>query len=80
MVIVGRLVRFKGHRYAIDCMPTLLQRFPGLKLVIVGSGPIESELGQQVAALGLGESVVLEGYRPNAHDYMRASDVVLVPT
>jgi glycosyltransferase involved in cell wall biosynthesis len=80
LVIVGRLVPFKGHRYLLDCMPTLLQRFQRLRLVIVGSGPLENDLRREIAARGLEASVLMEGYRPNAHDYMRASDVVLVPS
>jgi glycosyltransferase involved in cell wall biosynthesis len=80
LMIVGRLVRFKGHRHAIDCMPELVKRFPNIKLVIVGSGPIENELRRQIAERGVGANVVMEGYRPNAHDYMRASDLVLVPS
>jgi glycosyltransferase involved in cell wall biosynthesis len=80
LVIVGRLVGFKGHRHALACMPVLIQRFPGLRLVIVGSGPIEAQLRSEIASRGLQEHVTLAGYRPNAHDYMRASDVVLVPS
>jgi glycosyltransferase involved in cell wall biosynthesis len=80
LVIVGRLVPFKGHRYMLDCMPALTQRFPNLRLVIVGSGPIEAQLRQEIATRGLENSVIMAGYRPNAHDYMRASDVVLVPS
>jgi glycosyltransferase involved in cell wall biosynthesis len=80
LVIVGRLVRFKGHRYILDCMPALRARFPGIRLVIVGSGPLEDQLRQEIAARGLEDSVTLAGYHPNAHDYMRASDVVLVPS
>ena len=80
LVIVGRLVKFKGHRYALDCLPALIARFPRLRLVIVGSGPIEGELRREISARGLDAHVNLEGYRPNAHDYMRASDVVLVPS
>jgi glycosyltransferase involved in cell wall biosynthesis len=80
LVIVGRLVKFKGHRHALACMPKLVERFPGIRLVIVGSGPIEAELRSEIAARGLQANVTLEGYRPNAHDYMRASDIVLVPS
>jgi glycosyltransferase involved in cell wall biosynthesis len=80
LVIVGRLVSFKGHRHALACMPALIERFPRLRLVIVGSGPIEAELRTEIDRRGLQEHVTLEGYRPNAHDYMRASDVVLVPS
>jgi glycosyltransferase involved in cell wall biosynthesis len=80
LVIVGRLVKFKGHRHALECMPRLIERFPRLRLVIVGSGPIEDDLRREIAARGLEANVTLEGYKPNAHDYMRASDVVLVPS
>jgi glycosyltransferase involved in cell wall biosynthesis len=80
LLIVGRLVRFKGHRHALECMPRLIERFPRIRLVIVGSGPIEAELREEIAARGLQANVTLEGYRSNAHDYMRASDIVLVPS
>jgi glycosyltransferase involved in cell wall biosynthesis len=80
LVIVGRLVKFKGHRYALECMSKLVEQFPRLRLVIVGSGPIEADLRGEITARGLAANVTLEGYRPNAHDYMRASDVVLVPS
>jgi glycosyltransferase involved in cell wall biosynthesis len=80
LVLVGRLVRFKGHRFALDALSRLAPKHPTLKLVIVGSGPIEGEIREQVRSLGLEERVVFTGNKPNAREYMRASDIVLVPS
>jgi rhamnosyl/mannosyltransferase len=46
LLTVGRLVGYKGHRYLIEAMKNL-----NATLWIVGSGPLESELRAQAAAI-----------------------------
>ena len=78
--ITGRLVPLKGHRYAIEAVHLLKDRFPGLGLVIVGTGPAEQELKSQVQALGLGAQVAFAGFSTQVLSYMQASDVVAIPS
>ena len=52
---IGRLERYKGHHRVIAAFPYVLEREPGASLMIIGSGPYETELRQQVENLGLGE-------------------------
>lgn len=80
LVLVGRLVGFKGHRFALDAMTRVVREVPEAKLVIVGSGPLEEEIRSQVRAAGLEANVELVGYRRDAREFMAASDVVLVPS
>lgn len=80
LTVIGRLIPWKGHRFVLKVMPDLLRRFPDLCLVVVGRGALEGDLRAQVRALGIEEHVRFEGYQRNVHDYMRASDVVLVPS
>jgi glycosyltransferase involved in cell wall biosynthesis len=80
LLVLGRLVAVKGHRFALAALARLVAAFPDIVLVFVGAGPLEAALQREVAARGLARHVRFEGFRPDAHDYLRASDVVLVPS
>jgi glycosyltransferase involved in cell wall biosynthesis len=60
LVAAGRLVREKGFSTLIEAVA--LVDDPALRLVIVGKGPDEQRLRQQIAALGMGERISLPGY------------------
>lgn len=80
LIIVGRLVGFKGHRFAIQALPGLLKKFPELKLVIVGEGEERESLQGLVGNLQLGDAVEFVGYQTNVFEWMNQSDVVLLPS
>ena len=77
---VGRLVPLGSHRRLIEQMPALLARWPALRLVIVGGGPLETELAAQVAALGLQDSVLLASQRSDVSDLLPAFDIFAMPS
>jgi len=58
---VSRFESFKGLNYLIEAMPTILKRFPYLRLVLVGDGCDMSNLKQLVAKMGLQEQVIFTG-------------------
>ncbi len=80
IVSVGRLVPWKGFGALIDVMPRIIKKFSDVKLMIIGSGPLEKELERRVEELGLSEHVVLSGKLPRVimHRYLRASDVFVL--
>lgn len=80
IIIVGRLVPYKQHRTVIQVLPELAKRFPRLKLIIVGSGPLESELRSFADHAGVADMIVWTGYKTNIHDYIKASDILVVPS
>jgi glycosyltransferase involved in cell wall biosynthesis len=65
LVSVGALVERKGFHRVIECLPELLQKWPGLRFLIVGGASSEGDtrraLEQQVAELGLGHAVIFLG-------------------
>jgi len=65
LVSVGALIRPKGHLTLIRAFAKIAPRHPGLKLYILGEGPLRSELESLVHQLKLGELVQLPGKRPN---------------
>ncbi len=63
---------------------TLLQAFARVRrvrpcrLVILGEGQLRPQLEAEVAALGLGDDVLLPGFVPNPYPYMRAASLFVL--
>ena len=59
---VGRLIPAKGFDVALTAVASLRARFPGLRLIIAGDGPMRRELETMAAELGLGHAVDFRGW------------------
>ncbi len=81
VLIVGRVVERKGHRYLVEAMPRILKRFEDAKLVVVGDGPLLQEVKSLAAEKGLGNSVLFPGRVPvkELPLYYAACDVFCLP-
>ncbi|MEU7647648.1 glycosyltransferase [Streptomyces huasconensis] len=75
VVCVGRLCRQKGQDILLRAWPSVTERVPGARLVLVGDGPDAARL--RAAA---DPSVVFAGAAPDAADWYRAADVVVLPS
>lgn len=78
--IVGRLQRWKGMHVLVEAMPKILQRYPDAHCVVVGGKHyLEPDylnyLEERIAALGLGDQVILAGLQRNVPEWMQAMDV-----
>jgi glycosyltransferase involved in cell wall biosynthesis len=62
LVLVGRLRRYKSIDVAIRALPDLLRAVPGLRLSIVGSGPMAGALRHLAEELGVAEAVCFHGF------------------
>ena len=67
----------KALTVLIDAAALLVERHPGLKVVIVGHGPQQPELERRIAELGLERTVVLAGHRDDVPDLIRGFDVAV---
>lgn len=61
VLFVGRLAEKKGVKYLIDAV----KRIDNVELVIVGDGPLNHELKEQVTQLGISEKVQFLGAKPH---------------
>ena len=80
VLTVGRLTVMKGHRHLLDAVPGLLERFPGLAVVVLGGGHLHEQLAAQAAALGVAGAVHLPGHRSDARLLLDAADVFVLPS
>ncbi len=77
---VGRLVALKNHALLIAQMPILLRKYPELRLVLIGDGPLVDVLREQAATLGVGDRVILTRARSDIVDLLPAFDVFALPS
>ncbi|KEQ18297.1 glycosyltransferase [Endozoicomonas numazuensis] len=77
---IGRLVEIKGHAVMIDALSDIIRQYPNAAVAIIGWGEEEQNLRQQIARLGLQDSVFLLGKREEAIKYVRAFDVFTLPS
>ena len=80
LVIAGRLVGFKGHRYALKALNLLKKDYPDILLIVLGIGELENELKELINELGLNKNVSFLGFSSEVENYMHYSDVVLIPS
>jgi glycosyltransferase involved in cell wall biosynthesis len=78
--MVGRLSREKGHTYLIAAMPEILTIAPEARLIIVGSGPDEQKLKEQVKSLRVAKNVEFVGYTRQVIAELARMDVLFVPS
>jgi len=76
--VVGTVANFKehkGHRFLLEAADRVRREIPGARFVLVGSGPLETEIRRQVAKLSLQDAVVFAGFREDAWRAASAFDV-----
>lgn len=80
IVLPGRLIKLKGHIYAMQMLALLKKSHPGAVLHFYGSGPFQNEIESEISRLQLNDSVRLHGYVHNVLDEIRKSDFAVLPS
>ncbi|MEK6250353.1 MAG: glycosyltransferase family 4 protein [Actinomycetota bacterium] len=82
VLLVGRLVYEKGFQLALEAMPGVIQRVPGTRFLVAGSGTHEAELRRQAEGLGLMEHGTFLGWIGDdvLHSLYPIADICVVPS
>jgi glycosyltransferase involved in cell wall biosynthesis len=75
---VGRMVPVKGHSILIDAFAQLRGHLPHAELRIVGGGPLEDELKEQVRKAGLNGCIRIEGLNHRIADVLQELDIFVM--
>jgi glycosyltransferase involved in cell wall biosynthesis len=73
---VARLVEQKDQRALIDAAPAVLERFPDVRFVVVGDGPLRAELERRAAGLPF----EFTGPRDDVPELLAGFDVFAFPS
>ena len=77
ILCTGELNENKNQKTLISASAMLKDKIPSLKVLLAGNGPKEQELREQIASLGLQDTVVLLGYRTDLERVVPAVDIVV---
>lgn len=82
LISVGRLVPWKGFLTLIAIMPKILVKYPSTKLLIVGDGPEENNLADQIKENNLEKSIIMLGRleQLKLFKYLRTADLFILNT
>lgn len=82
VLLVGRLVYEKGFQLALDALPDVIEKVPGVRFLVAGSGTHEGELKAQAERLGLSQQGAFLGWIGDdaLHSLYRIADLCVVPS
>lgn len=78
VIQVARLDHLKDHPTAIRTMARLAEQIPGSRLLLVGAGPEQSRIEQEIAKHNIAGNVQLLGLRSDVSRLLAAADVFLL--
>jgi glycosyltransferase involved in cell wall biosynthesis len=76
--MVARLQPVKGHRFFLEAAARVIRKEPKARFVLVGDGPLKSDIEGQAANLGLQGRLRLLGDRPDAARLAASFDLLVL--
>jgi L-malate glycosyltransferase len=78
IIMVARLHPVKGHTIAFHAFQKVVERFPNVKLLLLGDGDLLDELKYLAKELGIENKVLFLGFKENVHSYLSISDLEIL--
>ncbi len=76
----GRMVTEKNQADLIDALPVLRQRWPGLRCLFIGDGPLRPALEERAGRLGLSDACLFTGTRRDIAELYSLLDLFVLPS
>lgn len=80
VVMVGRIVKEKGHAKAIDAFKLVLDKVPQAQLHFYGNGTLQESLQSKIDSLGLGASIMFKGFTDNINEVFSSAALSVLPS
>ncbi|UOR13801.1 glycosyltransferase family 1 protein [Halobacillus amylolyticus] len=77
---VGRFAQQKNHLFLIDVFAKLTKVHPNTRLILVGDGPLKSQIKEKITELGIESKVKVLGVRKDIHRLLQAYDLFVFPS
>lgn len=76
----ARMTPQKGYHDLLRALGLLIPRFPRLRCLLIGDGPLKPSLEDETRALGFGSHCVFTGARSDVPDLLSLSEIVVLPS
>lgn len=80
LINTGRFTEQKNQSFILDIVDGLKKEGHNIKLLLLGDGPLKDSYESRVKQLGLEDSVLFLGVKPNVQDYLFAADCYVMPS
>lgn len=77
---VGRFMPQKNHGFLLEIFAEAARRRGDVRLALIGEGPLQEEMRQKAAQLGIADKVIFTGGVSNIGDYYQAMDAFIMPS
>ena len=77
---VGRLVWQKGFEFLIKSMPMVIKACPNSKVLIIGDGPLKTQLMVISEKLKVKDKIIFAGFRSDIREILSAIDILVIPS
>ena len=77
--IAAQLIPRKGHDVLLEALSGLVARWPNLRVLVMGKGPSESAIREQIRTLNLGRQVQLVGFVEDLEHVLPSLDFLVHP-
>lgn len=77
---VGRISHQKNPHFLLDIFKAVTNRISNVKLLYVGTGPLEGEIKQYAKELGISDKIIFTGQRNDVNNLMQAMDLFCLPS
>jgi glycosyltransferase involved in cell wall biosynthesis len=71
IAFMGHLRPGQGAEFLIDAIPDILQQLPDVRLMIIGTGPLEADLKSRVISSGISQHVTFTGFVPDHQSLLK---------
>lgn len=76
----GRLSPEKGHRYLVESMAIILEKWKDVFLLILGDGVLRTKLVRQARRLGLKGHIAFPGFCDHLYPVLTQMDIFMLPS
>lgn len=76
ILVLAELNKNKNHIQLIKAMNLLKDKYPNIKALFAGSGPLEKEIKNQIKDNGLEDKISLIGWRNDVKELINSCDIV----
>lgn len=77
---VANLSEHKGQKYLVEAVPQIIRSFPNIKCLLIGDGPLRSELEDNIKRMGLESKIILTGFRRDIPELLSIMDLYVQPS
>lgn len=77
---IGRFIKAKNHNFLLEVVTEMINRNDTIKLLLVGTGDLKSEIEAKVKELGIEKNVYLTGIRNDIPNILNNSDLFILPS